>query len=299
MGRWTSRTRAAALVLALLATPGAADEPLGTKPAYLTRRLGTTPAGPLPNEAAITSRIWAPGLDEGYVPQGLAVADGAVFVAAYRSSDVSISIGPCRLYRIAAATGTVTGSFDLPPSCGHAGGLALTAPDRIWVVDTHLMHEVELSPTGAPIKVLREVRIEPPLKGSLATAHDNSIWLGSYERDRPGRLWRIPLVAITGAHVGARHATATTEIPSRAQGAAFDSQGRLWLARSGASLGELAVLDPRTGAVSGTYRVPDGIEGIAFVGSLLWTVSEAGSRRWSNWATVFPLVFALDLAKLR
>ena len=292
---------AAALALASCSTPAVAREPLGAKPAYLTRPLGTTPPGPLPNEAAITTRIWAPGLDDGYVPQGLAVADGTIIIAAYRSPDATRSTGPCRLYRIAAATGEITGTLDLPPSCGHAGGLALTAPGRIWVVDTHVMHEIELAPTGPQTlgNVIREVKIDPPLKGSLATAQGADIVLGSYDRDKPGLLWRIPLASITGASVGAQHVTATIEIPSRAQGAAFDAQGRLWIARSGAALGELAVLDPKSAGITTSYRVPDGVEGIAFAGNTLWTVSEAGSRRWSNWATVFPLVFALDLAKLR
>ena len=292
---------AACLFLVVMGSPVGASEPLGIRPAYLSRPLGTTPPGPLPNETAITTRIWAPGLDDGDVPQGLAVADGTIFIAAYRSADATRSTGSCRLYRVAAATGAITGTLDLPSSCGHAGGLALTAPGRIWVVDTHVMHEIELAPAGPQTrgKVLREVKIDPPLKGSLATAQGADIVLGSYERDQPGRLWRIPLASITGARVGAQHVTATIEIPSRAQGAAFDAQGRLWIARSGATLGELAVLDPKTARITASYRVPDGVEGIAFAGTLLWTVSEAGSRRWSNWATVFPLVFALDVAKLR
>ena len=66
------------LVLGLVLSPmaGAADV-LSTKPGYLW-------GGPssVPNEQAITRMIWAPGLDEGYVPQGLTVADDAVLVAA-------------------------------------------------------------------------------------------------------------------------------------------------------------------------------------------------------------------------
>ena len=39
------------------------------------------------NDEAVSRRIWMPGLDEDYVPQGLAVDGQSVLVAAYRSTD--------------------------------------------------------------------------------------------------------------------------------------------------------------------------------------------------------------------
>jgi hypothetical protein len=45
---------------------------------------------------------------------------------------------------------------------------------------------------------------------------------------------------------------------------------------------------------------PAGIEDIAFDGAgRLWASSEAGSRRWSAWPTYFPLVFAIDVNRLK
>ena len=56
----------------------AADPPAigGTKPSYID---ATTESAP--NVQAIGRRIWVPGLEEGYVPQGLTVAEGDILVS--------------------------------------------------------------------------------------------------------------------------------------------------------------------------------------------------------------------------
>lgn len=292
------------LVVALgLLGPAPAEEILGARPAFTERELGITPPAQLPNARAIKRRIWSPGLDDGYVPQGLSLVGGALYLGTYRSTDVAIGRGPCRIFRIYPMTGVATAKLDLPPSCGHAGGLARGAtPDRLWVVDTRAVFEVELTPGHAPDlgRVLREMRIEAPLRGSFAAADATSLWLGTYERGGRGRIDRIPFAALDGGAIGERHVTATVSIPPKAQGAAFDPAGRLWIAMSGASFGTLIRLNPTTGVIQRRYRLPAGLEDLSFDASgRLWTVSEAGSRRWNAWPTFFPLVFQLDPARLR
>ena len=89
-------------------------------------------------------------------------------------------------------------------------------------------------------------------------------------------------------------------VPQRAQGAAFDAKGQLWVTRSGGSFGELVRLDPKTGAVQARFPMPAGTEDIGFDSKgHLWTVSEAGSRRWLSWATFFPVIFQVDMSRLR
>ena len=46
---------------------------LGTPPAYTTRALT-----PFPNEHAVLTRIWSPGLEQGFVPQGLTWAAAVI-----------------------------------------------------------------------------------------------------------------------------------------------------------------------------------------------------------------------------
>lgn len=294
------------LIALLLTSPwpalGKDVEPLGQRPQSSARKLGTVPDQPLPNSAAMTRRIWAPGIDDGYVPQGLSVIGDDVYVGTYRSTDVKQSRGPCRLFRLNAKTGEVTGTLDLPPTCGHAGGLAKGVSGRLWVVDTRVMHEIELSPRGTPSlgRVLREVKIEAPLKGSFAAGDGVSLWLGGYERDKRGQLHRVPLAAIKGEAVGPGQATAAIDTPEKSQGAAIDGKGQLWVTMSGSKFGALARLDIPTGAIEAQYALPDGVEDISFdAAGFLWTVSEAGSLRWNTWATYFPVVFQLDAGRLK
>ena len=69
------------------------------------------------NDQAITKMIWAPGIDDGYVPQGITVADGSVLLSGYQSTNPKVDRGPCRVFRVDAKTGAYTGRFDLPEAC--------------------------------------------------------------------------------------------------------------------------------------------------------------------------------------
>src|SRR5690349_17652990 len=97
------------------------NEAMGTKPTYLT---AFTEA--VPNAAALSHRIFTPSLDDGYVPQGLTSDGGFLFVSSYKPTpDLKSNTGPCRVFRIEAATGKPAGHFDIPAgTCTHSGGLA-------------------------------------------------------------------------------------------------------------------------------------------------------------------------------
>jgi sugar lactone lactonase YvrE len=287
---------AAALPCLLACSAEAVAEPLGVAPTYAGRQLSK-----VPNEAAITRRIWVPGLDDGFVPQGLSIAAGALYVSGYFSRDKTQGRGPCRLYRLDMATGRTTGSLDLPARCGHAGGLARGPAGRLYLADTRALYEIALAGGNEPGigRVLRTIGLAGDVKGSFAAGSADAVWLGTYAREPGARLYRIPFAKL-GAEAGLSDAVHAVPLPARAQGAAFDAAGRLWITRSSGKLGELVRLDPVTGAVEARFAMPVGVEDLSFDGSgRLWTLSEAGSRRWLDWPTFFPLVFAIDTAKLR
>ena len=74
----------------------------------------------------------------------------------------------------------------------------------------------------------------------------------------------------------------------------------MWITRSSSRIGELLKLDPADGRVVATHETAIGIEDIGFdAEGRLWSVSEAGSRRWLAWGTFYPLLFRLDPARLR
>jgi hypothetical protein len=287
-------------VMALMASPASAEGPLGTAPTYTDKKLGVLPAGLLPNEAAIMRRIWMPGLDEEFVPQGLTVVDRAVYVAAYKSFE-GAGRGPCRLFRLEPASGKVTGTLDLPARCGHAGGLARGARGHLWVADTRDIFEVRLDAkvAGGIVKVVRHIRLTGEVKGSFAAGTGDALWLGTYQTFGEPRLYRFPLAKLKPA-INENDADTSLVMPQRAQGAAFDPKGQLWVTRSSGSFGELVRIDQQSGAISDRYAMPAGTEDIGFdAEGRLWTVSEAGSKRWLSWSTFFPVVFQVDMSRLR
>jgi sugar lactone lactonase YvrE len=310
----TRRALAAAfaglVVLGLAATlppTATAGDPIrGARPGY-----GPAAVDAVPNEAAIGPRLWVPGLDDWYSPQGLALVGQNIFVSAYRSDASRVTRGPCRVFRIDPASGAETGHFDVPPPCGHAGGLASAGNGKLYIADTHTLFATDLAGAfeGRPPR-FHVIPLGPGVTGGLAASGAEAIWLGTYREDGPGRLYRFPTAALDriteGAMLNAEDATAALAIPNHAQGAAIDRAGRLWVARSDLRWGELERLDPATGKVEREYKVPPGIEGIAFDGNgRLWAVSEAGARHFydQSWLALvmpfYPLVFAIDPARLQ
>jgi hypothetical protein len=277
----------------------------GMRPSY-----GPLRVSEVPNEKAILRRFWMPGLDAGYNPQGLAAVAGAVLISAYRSEAYEANRGPCRVFRLDPESGRENGHADVPAPCGHAGGLAYPGGDMLYVADTHALFEIFLRQAfDAQALPIRGIRLGPGLVGALAVSTPGAIWTGTYKEDGPGRLYRFGSEVVSGLRDGATltiaEASAELAVPSYAQGAAFDRDGKLWVARSHNRWGELDRLDAATGAVERRYAVAPGIEGIAFDrDGLLWAVSEAGARHvYDNFLAAlvmpfFPLVFAIDPARL-
>ncbi len=299
-GGCASRARALA-AFALIGACGispAARPPgpvLGAPPGY-----GPAAISEAPNAAAIGRRIWVPGLDEGWDPQGLAMADGSLFVSAYRSDRFFVGRGPCRVFRVDPATGRETGHFDVPAPCGHAGGLAYAGDGTLFVADTRTLFAFPLDGAFAgPPPAFRRLRLGGGLRGSLAASDRSAIWLGTYDEDRPGRIFKFDLALLRSlpddAVLTPQMASAERVIPSYAQGAAIDPSGKLWISRSDLAWGSLEQI----GGAAKRYPVAGGIEGIAFdERGRLWAVSEAGARHLPLRYPFFPLIFRLDLGRL-
>jgi hypothetical protein len=294
-------TLAALAMLLMAGSHAGAAGVLGTRPAHLS---GELPA--VPNDAAILIRIWAPGIDEGYVPQGVAVANGALLVSSYRSADPKIGSGPCRVYRIDPASGRTTGQFDMPPACGHAGGLAYLGQGMLLVADTRKLYKIDLARAlgGQDDFVVATLGLGGDMKGSLAGFDGKFIFIASSEKDADkARGFFLPLSLFEthdGVVLAPADASRILAVPALAQGAAFDRDGALWMSFSNSKTGALKKLDAASGAVLASHDMVIGVEDISFdAQGRLWTVSEAGSLRWSRWSHAYPVLFSIDPARLR
>jgi hypothetical protein len=276
------------------------DAVLGTVPSY-----GPVALSAVPNRGAMDRLLWVPGLDEGWNPQGLAVAEGSLLMSAYRSERFGVNRGPCRVFGVDPATGGETGHFDVPPPCGHAGGLAYAGAGKLYIADTHTLFEIDLAGAFAePVPEFRSFPLGPGLKGALAASGPDEIWIGTYEENRPGRIFRFDRAALERladrAVLSEQLASAKLPIPTYAQGAAVAASKKLWVSRSEIGWGALEELDIASGRVERRYAVPSGIEGIAFdAAGRLWAVSEAGARH-NRWASpFFPVIFRLEAGRLQ
>lgn len=292
--RW--KIAAAIVIAAMLGSMSSrAETPFGSTPDNSTRQLT-----PVPNAQAVQRRIWLPGIDDGYVPQGIVFLDDKLFVSSYLSTSREQDRGPCRLYALDARSGVTLGHLDLPEHCGHAGGLAKGLSGRLLVTDARMLFEIELAAgAGERIgRVVRSIELSGGARGSFAASDDDGFWIGEYARSEAGRIYKFAWSALEKPVLTPADAVAVIAAPSFSQGAAPGPAGELWIMRSGSAFGELVRLS-KTGTVVARFEMPAGAEGISFEpGGALWTLSEAGSRRWSNWTAYYPLAFRFDVRLL-
>jgi len=288
--------------LAACATPGTAPV-LGTRPTYLQ---ATTEN--VPNAAALANRIWTPAMDDSFVPQGLTSAGRYLFVSSYRPTpDLKSNTGPCRVFRIEAATGKMAGGFDLPAgSCTHSGGLAYMGAGRLFLADTRQVFLIDIEKAlaaGTSAGASRAVKITGELRGSYATFDGKDAWIGTWTKELPkARMFRLDARLFDdydGQTVKEDRAVESIPVPLEAQGAAFDMAGNLWVSASNSRWGKLYKLD-RKGNVKGEYAMPAGLEDLTVDDTgRLWGLSESGTRKYLDWETRFPYLFSIDTAKLR
>ena len=292
-----------ALVLASMPVSTAAADVLGKKPRHVW-------GGPssVVNDQAITKAIWAPGIDDGYVPQGITAVDGSVLLSSYQSTNPKVDRGPCRVFKVDVKTGEYTGQFDLPEDCGHAGGLVYVGQGVLVASDTRRLYKIDMNKAfqdgDTKNALLGVVRLAGDLKGSFVDFDGTSIFIGSSEKDASkAKGFFLPLSifeAYKGKTIKEDIASKTFPIAAEAQRAAFDKQGNLWMTFSSSKYGQLQKVDSNSGKVLAEYEMVIGIEDIGFnEDGRLWSVSEAGSLRWLRWAETFPVIFQMDVTKLK
>jgi hypothetical protein len=275
---------------------------LGDKPSYLEAVTEN-----VPNRQAIVRRIWTPGLDEGWVPQGLTIADRFVLVAAYHPMpDLKSNTGPCRVFRLERSSGLAAGHFDMPVgACTHAGGLAYLGGGKLLLADTRQIFLVDLDRALATQRAegaMKSLKLGGELRGSYAGFDGRDPWIGTWtKKEVEAHMYRLPVRLFDehdGGSIDNRQAAEVRPVPLEVQGAAFDAQGRVWVSASNSHWGKLYRLDVN-GHAEAEWPMTAGLEDLAFDSDgLLWGVSESGTRKYIGWETKFPFVMAIDVTRL-
>jgi hypothetical protein len=301
---FTGLRLAGALLAAAMLVTQAVAAPLGDKPRYLQRDNSD-----LPNQAAVLTTLWAPGLDDGYVPQGLAILGDTVLISSYRSTDAEVDRGPCRVFAVSMTSGKQTGYFDVPEDCGHAGGLVMLDKQTLILADTKILFKIDLAKALEAKSVvpalLGTVRLKDGLKGSFVDFDGKNLWIGASEKTpEQAKAYRLPADIFTlmkgKERVGLEQTLGSIPIPIHANGMTFDRQGMIWLAASNSKYGRLSRIDPKDGKVLAEHDTATGIEDLDIDASgNLWAVSEAGSRRWSKWKQSHPIIFKINPSALK
>lgn len=290
-----------ALVLAACATAGTSTS--SERPAYLEA------VTQVPNEGAMVKRFWTPGLDAGWVPQGLAVAGDRVLVAQYRPvPDLDSPTGPCRVVALDRESGSTVGAFEMPvDACTHAGGLAWLGNGQLMLADTRTIFRIDLEralASGKAEGAMKSLTLTGDLRGSFAALDGTDPWIGTWTKDAvaKSRMYRLDAAdfdALDGRSTDHKRAKESIPIPLESQGAAFARDGSVWTSSSNGRWGKLYHL-ARDGSVLATHEMPAGLEDLDFdADGRLWAVSESGTRKYLAWPTKFPFVFAIDVQLLR
>lgn len=122
-----------------------------------------------------------PGLESGFVPQGICQSEGLFFISGYFNDKTA-----SRIYAVKAETGEEVAcaalvNEDETPFTGHAGGIAsvggyvyVASGSSLWI----LSKEDVLSAHGENVHFLAEIPID--VKASFAFYAEGTLWVGEF-----------------------------------------------------------------------------------------------------------------------
>ncbi len=260
---------------------------VGLEPTYTRKKLAK-----FSNHKRLCHGVWLPNPRRDLVPQGLAITGRTAWVSGFHYRKGYGQRG-CLLVRVDIVTGrrlayhgAVFGRVGERPRtyCRHGGGI-IQRGRWLWLVEKNKLWLVNSlqGASGSPLDATRVWRLQSPVRGSSIVARGDRVGLVPFQTKGVARIYWFSFKRLLKPGVldlGVRHdgtrqlgPIVSTRVPRFVQGATTDASGRLYLARSNLSCGELVTpYGRRVGFIPGA-------EGIQFAsrGTRLWSVSESGA----------------------
>ncbi len=270
-----------------------------------------------------------PGLDSGFVPQGLCYSEelGAFLISGYTDD------GNSRIYAVNAQTNEAK-EIILKGFTAHAGGISASGKD-IWVASGgsaekggYLYHlstdAIRNAERTAEIEF--DSRTQVPVKGSFLGCSDGMIWVGEFYTDgggyevNPNHAYGKNHAWACGYKIGADslELEAVISVPDEVQGMSVLSDGTVIFSTSYGRYNDsaLQIYSPYTQWKSSTVKVndkeipfygcdknnrtaklemPSLMQAVEYKDGKLYVIYESGAQKYSNAKTVTTCAHIIDI----
>lgn len=200
-----------------------------------------------------------PGLDDGFVPQGITFCES---LDSFMLSGYSSRGGAAYIITVNASSGRINGEYEIQKSdgsvfCGHSGGITAYGKN-IYITDGYILYYIslhEFTSSATSVRINGEILL--PSSASFISAYDGYLWAGNFYHkslgskydfrasDKYGNEYRTLIVGyrfdsseIGGIRTLKDYMTDTAEpyaavfAPDEVQGAAFTDSGDIHLSCS-------------------------------------------------------------------
>jgi hypothetical protein len=245
----------------------------------------------------VCATYWIAQQQGGFVPQSLEISGRTAYVGGYGPSRLR-GLGHCQIAVVDLRTGRTSafqdgivlrGRYPGWVRCDHGGGMGLSK-EGLWLTQRHRIWLLDPAKLGTGVSpVVRTWTLPAAMRASTLLVHAGRLALASFNPAGGGRIWWFDLHTVLAPQTARlTHPVEVADAPSKLQGIAAVGTD-IWFNSSTTRCGAL-----RPGTADPVTFVP-GSEDVEVVDNDLWTVSEAGSKRYySPGDQAVPGLFRLD-----